>query len=155
MAFLRNGDGLVGFGSRIDFADAATDRLPRIMEWWAELCAAALVEDEVNLPGTGLVAFGSFAFSATSADPSVLSVPAVVIGRRGGVSWMTTIDGGLPAAQQPRGPPPHEQLGPGSLKSLSPGAMSEDAYRAAVVTATAAIVAGRAEKVVVARELLA
>ena len=167
VAFIRNGDGIVGFGSRIDFVDALPGRIGRVAEWWAETCATAIVEDHVNLPGTGLVAFGSFAFSDASTEPSFLSVPSIVIGRRGADSWITTVDSGMPVesgtpvdsgtsvAPRPLGPPPQEQLGPGSLRAFSPGSMSEDAYRAAVRTATEAIGAGRAEKVVVARELVA
>jgi len=154
-AFLRNGDGLIGLGPRFTFADTLHGRIPRIAEWWAELCATAHVEDAVNLPGTGLVAFGSFAFSDVSTEPSFLCVPTVVIGRRGSASWITTVDSGMPVAPRPLGPPPHEQPGPGSLSTFSPGATSEAAYRSAVAAATEAIRAGRAEKVVIARELVA
>jgi len=154
-AFIRNGDGLVGFGSRIDYVDSLPGRIPRFAEWWAELCATASVEDDVDLPGTGLVAFGSFAFSDTSTEPSFLCVPSVVIGRRGSDSWITTVDSGMPIAPRPLGPSPQEQLGPGSLRAFAPGAMSGDSYRAVVRTATEAIRAGRAEKVVIARELVA
>ncbi len=155
VAFIRNGDGIVGFGSRIDFVDALPGRILRLAEWWAEACATAIVEDDVNLPGTGLVAFGSFAFSDASSEPSFLTVPSIVIGRRGADSWITTVDSGLPVAPRPLGPPPQEQRGPGSLRAFSAGSMSEDAYRAAVLAATEAIGAGRAEKVVIARELIA
>ena len=154
-AFIRNGDGLVGFGSRFDYVDASPGRVTRLAEWWAELSATAIVEDDVNLPGTGLVAFGSFAFSDTSTEPSFLCVPSIVIGRRGADSWITTVDSGMPVTPLPLGPPPQEQLGPGSLRAFDAGAMSEDAYREAVCTATGTIRAGRAEKVVIARDLVA
>ena len=155
IAFVRNGDGLVGFGSRFDYVDASPGRIPRIAEWWAELSATAIVEDDVNLPGTGLVAFGSFAFSDGSNEPSFLCVPSIVIGRRGADSWITTVDSGTPVAPRPLGLPPQDQLGPGLLRAFSPGSMSEDAYRAAVRMATDAIRGGRAEKVVIARDLVA
>jgi len=155
IAFIRNGDGLVGFGWRFDHVDALPGRIPRIAEWWAELSATAIVEDDVDLPGTGLVAFGSFAFSDASIEPSFLCVPSVVIGRRGTDSWITTVDSGMPVARRPLGPPPREQLGLGSLRAFAAGAMSEDAYRAVVRTATRTIAAGRAEKVVIARDLVA
>jgi len=155
IAFIRNGDGLVGFGPRFDYVDALPGRIPRIAEWWGELSATAIVEDDVNLPGTGLVAFGSFAFSDGSNEPSFLCVPSIVIGRRGADSWITTVDSGTPVAPRPLGPPPQEQLGPGLLRAFSPASMSEDAYRAAVRMATDAIRAGRAEKVVIARDLVA
>jgi len=48
------------------------------------------------LPGTGPVAFGSFAFSKTSAHESRLIVPEIVVGVRDNQAWLTqlTFDGG-------------------------------------------------------------
>ena len=62
-------------------------------KWWAETTAHAVVRDEVNEPGTGLVCFGSFAFADEPGD-SVLVVPEVVVGRRGDITWLTTISRG-------------------------------------------------------------
>ncbi len=53
-----------------------------------------MVRDEVGLPGSGLVCFGSFAFADEPGD-SVLVVPEVVVGRRGDRAWVTTISAGL------------------------------------------------------------
>ena len=47
----------------------------------------------MNEPGSGLVCFGSFAF-ADEPGSSVLTVPEIVIGRRGDVVWLTTISRG-------------------------------------------------------------
>ncbi|MDP3207613.1 MAG: isochorismate synthase, partial [Rhodoglobus sp.] len=96
LVFLRNGDGLVGFGERTSFRHQTDDRIAGIAAWWRELCEHAEVHDEVRMPGTGLVAFGSFAFSDASAEPSILTVPAVIVGRRDGVTWITRVDGGFP-----------------------------------------------------------
>lgn len=153
-AFLRGGDGIVGYGSRVDFACATEHRVATLAEWWQELLGSAIVHDEVGLPGTGLVAFGSFAFSDSSADASVLTVPSVVIGRRDGRAWITTIDGGMPVEPTALGPLLAEQLGPGSLTPLSPGAMSPSEYVDAVAVATRAIAEGRASKIVIARDLV-
>lgn len=48
------------------------------------------MRDEVGTPGSGLVAFGAFAF-ADEPGHSVLVVPWVVVGRRNGAAWVTTI----------------------------------------------------------------
>jgi menaquinone-specific isochorismate synthase len=50
----------------------------------------------VELPGTGPVAFGSFAFSKKSAHESRLIVPEIVVGVRDGSFWLThlTFDDG-------------------------------------------------------------
>ena len=51
-----------------------------------------MVDDPVQLRGSGLVAFGTFAFADDSAATSVLIVPRVVVGRRRGKAWLTAID---------------------------------------------------------------
>ena len=55
--------------------------------------ARAVVRDEVDEPGTGLVCFGTFAFADEPGD-SVLTVPEVVVGRRGDRTWLTTVTRG-------------------------------------------------------------
>ena len=153
-AFLRNGDGVVGYGERAGFVHLGGDRIAGISEWWREISRNAIVHDEVNLPGTGLVALGSFAFSDASGEASMMTIPAVIIGRRDGRAWITTIDGGMPVEPTPLGPPLADQLGPGSFTPLSPGAMSPSEYVDAVTAATLAIADGLASKIVVARDLV-
>jgi menaquinone-specific isochorismate synthase len=45
----------------------------------------------VEWPGTGPVAFGSFAFSKASAHESRLIVPEIVVGLRDGQAWLTQL----------------------------------------------------------------
>lgn len=152
--FVRNGDGMVGYG---DFARAqhvGPDLVRDLAAWWREISSGAVVHDEVGLPGTGLIAFGSFAFSDSSADASRLIIPNVVIGRRNGRAWRTTVNDGLNAAPRPLGPAPKDQLGPGSFAPLEPGVRSPDDYRTAISAALAAIEAGRVSKIVLARDLV-
>lgn len=132
LAFLRGGDGIVGLGTVL--------RVPASS--WREVADRADVDDAVGLPGSGLVAFGAFAFLRDR--PRELVVPAVVVGRRDGVSWVTRI-----GAAEPR----RSTLGPAPATELSPGAVSPEAYRSAVAAATLAIADGRAGKVVLARDL--
>ena len=84
------------------------DRFTEASEWWRELAAHAVVRDDVDVPGSGLVTFGSFTFS-DDADGSVLVVPEVVVGRRDGVAWITVIGLGIAAspdlAMSPASPP--------------------------------------------------
>ena len=70
-------------------------------KWWTETTSRAMVRDEVDEPGTGLVCFGTFAFADEPGD-SVLVVPQVVVGRRGGVAWLTTIGREPTDATDPR-----------------------------------------------------
>src|SRR5690606_38024134 len=62
-AWVRGGEGLVGWGRAAEVRPTGADRFTRASAWWADLVGTAVVRDEVRLPGSGLVAFGSFAFA--------------------------------------------------------------------------------------------
>ncbi|BDV31651.1 isochorismate synthase [Microbacterium terricola] len=144
----RRGEGMVGFGEAL-VLEGGPDRSP-LGSQWAAVAAAAEVHDEVGLPGTGLIAFGALAFDARSGRRSVLSVPRVVVGRRGGRSWVTTIrtpddDAAAVLTETPYGP--HWSGGVG------PGEQTAAGYMTSVRRALEAIGAGEVEKVVLARDL--
>src|ERR687886_1080981 len=108
LAWVRRGEGLVGWGSVATVRTSGADRFAAAGAAWAELTRHAAVRDEVGLPGTGPVAFGSFAFSPHSPAGGVLVVPEVVVGQRAGQWWVTTVGAGAvlprhrtPAPQRP------------------------------------------------------
>jgi menaquinone-specific isochorismate synthase len=147
LLFLRRGDGIAGLGEALRLEFRGPTRIRDAAAAWREVAARATVDDDVKVRGSGLVAFGAFAFDDTSARSSVLIVPRVVIGRRDGVGWITRVNGADdPVAASP--------LGPEYRLSLHPGAQDPDAYRAAVATAVRRILAGDLEKVVLARDLV-
>jgi menaquinone-specific isochorismate synthase len=148
LAWTRAGDGLVGWGEHARFEVRGRDRFARAQAWWQEQLAALRVEDDVALPGTGPVAFGSFAFADDSEQSSVLVVPEVVLGRRGDVGWLTT------TGPAPRPAEPAPVRGPGRVR-YSSGAMPVTRYRQAVADAVRLVRAGRLDKVVLAHDLLA
>ena len=81
-AWIQHGDGLVGWGEAARLTiPAGVDRFEAGEKWLTELFEAASVTDEIAVPGSGPVAFGSFTFDPAS-DGSVLIVPAVIVGRR-------------------------------------------------------------------------
>ena len=99
LAWLNGNDGLVAWGRAARFEpevahedSTPTDnsRIGQAARWFADLLDNARVEDEVGLPGTGAVTFGTFTFAPTSAG-SALVVPRVLIGRRGDRTWLTII----------------------------------------------------------------
>ena len=143
VAFLRNGEGILGFG---EAHGMQAPTIPLLVDLWHDAVAGAEVIDEVGLAGTGLVAFGSFAFSPASAQNSMLTVPAVIMGRRDGVTWITRVRGGYPVERTP--------LGADFTTEFVPGAQSEAGYVASVREAVTRIGAGEAEKVVLARDLV-
>jgi menaquinone-specific isochorismate synthase len=151
LAWVRRGDGLVAWGTavRID-PGAGPDRFARADAALRALAADATVADEVGALGTGLVGVGSFAFG-DAVGGSVLVVPRVVVGRRDGVTWCTTIDpDGAPRVAGPRADPPAEvrRDRPRYAGSTNPDVHWLDA----VATAVARIRAGELEKVVLARD---
>ena len=95
MCWIRRGEGLVAFGEVARFAGTGPERFADAEEWWKQLLESAVVEDQIRLPGTGPIAFGSFAFSKTSAHESSLTVPRIVAGFAAGQAWLTqlTFDG--------------------------------------------------------------
>jgi menaquinone-specific isochorismate synthase len=149
LAWIRHGDGLVGWGeaARITLP-AGEDRFTAGEKWLRELFDRAAIEDQVALPGSGLVAFGSFTFDPTC-DGSVLVVPGAVLGRRSGQAWLTTI--GDPAASA-------RPVSPLSLPAevrWHDGSLPAPDWERAVATAVGRIRSGGLGKVVLARDLYA
>ncbi len=157
VAWLREGDGMVGWGRAALVRTQGPDRFAEAEAWWDRLRAVAEVEDTVRVAGSGLVAFGSFAFAPGSADPSVLTVPRVLIGRRDGMAWVTHVvvdDEPWPADH------PAEMLARTNprLAELDPlvedgGSVPAASWPGVVGRAIERIGAGEVDKVVLARDV--
>lgn len=151
VAWVRKGDGLVGWGiaARIEPGPGA-DRFVRADDALRELAMDAEVEDHVRAPGTGLVGLGSFTFDAHDGG-SVLIVPRVVVGRRAGVTWLTTMD---PAdAPLAPGPATTAPVAPARDRPRFAGSSNPDLrWLEAVAEAAERIRAGELDKVVLARD---
>ncbi|MFI7588005.1 isochorismate synthase MenF [Spongisporangium articulatum] len=152
-AWVRGGQGLVGWGEAARIETGGPERFADAAAAWADLNRHAVVRDEVNLPGTGPVAFGSFAFSDASAAGGVLVVPEVVVGCRDGVWWVTTI--GLGSVPRSVRPAPADGPQPPRGVAFSPGAQAPDEWAHTVAAAIDRITAGEVEKVVLARDVIA
>ena len=146
MSWVRRDEGLVAWGRAAAISTTGAERFSHAEMWWTEITAAAEVIDEVNLPGTGLVAFGAFAFADASDEGATLVVPEVIVGRRDGQAWMTTINRTSDVL-----PDVTPALPPSGL-TPSDGALCPSAWRAAVGDAVEMIRGGRLEKVVLARD---
>lgn len=161
----RRGEGLVGFGEAVRFVADGPDRFRRLRQWWADVSTAAEVQDDVDQPGTGPVAFSSIAFSGTSAHASRLIVPRVLVGRSGDHGWLTLITDD-PEAELSAATAEAElaglleeasierDLSPGN-DQLVPGRVSEDQYQESVRAGVRAIAAGELTKLVLARDAVA
>lgn len=149
LAWLRRGDGFVAAGSGVAAvirvpAGVGTSRAAIAAEAWRGLCADAEIDDTVNLPGTGLVAFGTLTFDEDSVFDSILIVPSIVVGKRNGRSWITRI-GDAPLVER--------EYGPHWAGTVGPGAQTPEGYQASVGAALDRIAAGELSKVVLARDL--
>jgi menaquinone-specific isochorismate synthase len=151
-AWVRRGDGLVGWGRAATLEIGGAHRFTQARDWWLARSSSAVVRDEVGIPGTGLVCFGSFAF-ADEPGSSVLVVPQFVVGRRGDRCWVTTIGVGSIRAS-PRVTPTDPPRPPGEV-AFADGALSGTEWESAVAEAVRRINGGALEKVVLARDLVA
>ncbi|WP_299168880.1 isochorismate synthase MenF [uncultured Arthrobacter sp.] len=162
--WIRRGTGIVGFGEAARFTTAGPERFAEAQAWWRDIVTAADVVDPLAQPGSGLVSFGSFAFSKTSRHPSRLIVPRILVGSNEGKSWLTYItdDGGaeltasaaeaelaayLDEVDPERKPCPGDRLAPGIL--------TEEQWMTAVSRGVAHIRAGELSKLVLARDVVA
>lgn len=148
VTWLRRDEGLVGWGVAAVIRTRGTARFSDADKWWSEITGRAEVNDAVNEPGTGLVAFGSFGF-ADDPGESVLVVPQVVVGRRGDRAWVTTAGVDAPDLTATTLPQPPAGL------SFADGSLNGEEWMTVVADAVARINAGDLEKVVLARDLVA
>jgi menaquinone-specific isochorismate synthase len=162
LAWLTGEDGLAGWGeaARLDLpgrpdADDPTDtaRFTDAARWTDALAAGAEVVDEVGLPGTGLVTFGTFTF-APSSDGSALVVPRVLMGRRDGRAWLTTVTDA--PGTHPR-EPLHPAPGPRPVGPLtwSQGSLGREEWKSVVAATVERIRSSDMEKAVLARDAVA
>jgi len=164
VAWVHHGAGLAGWGEAIRVTlPAGEDRFTAGEKWLRSVFDAADVDDRVRVRGSGLVAFGTFTFDASS-DGSVLIVPRVVLGRDGrGQAWLTVSSRGDDPPRPPRSwgdPSPQTPLGgsfappePPTGLSWQEGSLPGPRWEQAVAEAVAAIKAGGLRKVVLARDV--
>jgi menaquinone-specific isochorismate synthase len=151
-AWLRRGEGIVGWGIAASIRTSGTRRFDDAVAWWREVAATAVVRDEIGVPGSGLVCLGSFAFADEPGD-SVLVVPRVVVGRRGDRAWVTLVGDDELTAAPPIAPQPAPRA-PGGVV-FTDGDVDGAEWEAIVARAVARINDGELEKVVMARDLVA
>lgn len=125
------------------------DRTSELADWWQQLVAKCELDDEVGLPGSGVIAFASLTFSNRSAFASSLWIARRTTVIRGEHAWQVEIAG-------------FEAVATGSSESTSarvaefqPGEQDETGFRSSVTEAVSRIRSGSLNKVVLARDLIA
>ncbi|MCC3290156.1 MULTISPECIES: isochorismate synthase MenF [unclassified Arthrobacter] len=162
LCWIRRQEGLVGFGEAARFTSSGPERFARAQDWWRSLLAEADVEDPLAAPGTGIVAFGSFAFSKRSPFESRLVVPEIIVGLRDGAGWVTYTTADPEAelnaetakaalARYLDDLPLYRESDPADR--VLPGMLSESEWKNAVARSVAHVAAGDLSKIVLARDV--
>jgi menaquinone-specific isochorismate synthase len=147
-AWVRSGDGLVGFGEYKKIELKGENRFVAARKWWELQLAEFNIQNNVHGSGTGPILFSSFSF-----DPdqiSVLIIPERIIGQKNGKSWITWIgDSKQPDLGKLNNSPISSDI------TWQEGSISESNWRTQVGSAIDAIKSGKLEKVVLARDISA
>ncbi|MEV8631588.1 isochorismate synthase [Streptosporangium sp. NPDC051023] len=146
-AWVRHGEGLVAWGEAARVAvPPGPGRFDWARDWLSATFGEAHIDDGVGVPGSGPVAFGSFAFDP-DAHGSVLVVPQIILARRQGLAWLTIVgEERLDLVTVPRAP--------GRIR-YGDGSLTAPEWEHAVARAVRQIRSGRLEKAVLARDLTA
>ena len=150
VSWVRRGEGLVGWGEAARLEASGPRALDEAAAWWTDWTDGVDTDDELGVAGSGPVLFASIAFDPRTGT-SVFVVPEVVLGRRDGVEWLTTV-----GDVDPRDVLLPEATDDGSAPRLryADGSLDPATWCAAVATAVERISAGELAKVVLARDLL-
>jgi menaquinone-specific isochorismate synthase len=147
-AWVRSGDGLVGFGEYKKFEVKGENRFKEAKAWWEERVSEFKIQNNVHGSGTGPILFSSFSFDANQS--SVLVIPEIIIGQKNGKSWITWIgDTKQPNLEKIATAPISGEI------TWQAGSISEQAWQSQVSSAISAIKSNVLEKVVLARDITA
>jgi menaquinone-specific isochorismate synthase len=147
-AWIRNGDGFVGFGEYKKFIIRGEDRFDQARIWWCDQLANFKVNNNVYGSGTGPLLFTSFSFDSNA--QSVLVIPEIVLGRKNGKSWITWIGD----KKRPDIKKISESSISGKINWLN-NDNDEENWHLMVTKAIEAIKNNQVEKIVLARDLTA
>jgi len=145
VAWLRAGEGLVGWGSFATTTVRGPQRFADARKWWLKQLESFAITNSVHGNGTGPVLFASFSFS--SDEESVLIIPQVIVGKKGDKSWITWIG----SSPQPDLNVAAPDLIHNSI-TWDSDEHADDAWKSRVSTAVDRIQSGKLDKVVLARD---
>ena len=147
-AWIRSGDGLIGFGEYRKIEISGADRFKQARTWWNQQLSEFKIQNNVHGSGTGPILFTSFSFHPHQS--SVLVIPEIILAKKGNKSWVTWIgDTRQPDFSRIQSTVPSGEI------SWAGGSISEDKWREQVTFAVKSIKEGRLEKVVLARDQIA
>ena len=148
LSWVRNGEGLVGWGVHATTTVSGKDRFEKARTWWHHQLETFAVANSVHGSGTGPVLFTSFSFDRN--EESVLVIPKVIVGQKGAQSWITWI-GDTPQPVLPESAAQHSQ----GTFTFGDGSISTSAWKERVAEAIKRVGSSKVDKVVLARDLVA
>ena len=152
LCFIRGGNGIIGWGEAVRLQSTKpAGRIADLANQWRALTETAAIHDPLQFAGTGMVAFGTLAFSDSSSAASVLIVPKVIVGLRDGVAWLTTVE----QHQAPEFWTKPATYPTNSKLEFQPGETDATKFKTIVSQAIDAIKTKRIEKVVLSRDIVA
>jgi menaquinone-specific isochorismate synthase len=148
LSWVRNGEGLVGWGVHATTTVSGKDRFEKARTWWHHQLETFAVANSVHGSGTGPVLFTSFSFDRN--EESVLVIPKVIVGQKGAQSWITWI-GDTPQPVLPESPAQYSQ----GTFTFGGGSITTSAWKERVAEAIKRVGSSQIDKVVLARDLVA
>ncbi|CAN2223455.1 MenF Isochorismate synthase [Candidatus Nanopelagicaceae bacterium] len=148
LSWVRSGEGLVGWGVHATTSVSGKDRFEDARKWWHQQLETFSISNSVHGSGTGPVLFTSFSFDRN--QESVLVIPKVVVGQKGSNSWITWIGN----ETQPQLPEKVATVA-SSAFTFAEGTLTADQWKKRVTEAISRIDSNVADKVVLARDIVA
>lgn len=159
LLWTRGDRGCVGIGEALRLTFAGPDRFTDAANTWRTIAQQAEIDDPVQMPGTGLVALGTFAFADHSSAESVLIVPRLLIAQHRKTHWITEItevtQADEAASNETPAIPTPEPTTPWTETAFEATPDTVNKYLEGVRKATETIDKGEAEKIVLARQVTA
>ena len=146
-SWIRGSDGFIAFGTYKTHNVLGKKRFADASAWWQNELSQLEIKNNVHGVGTGPILFTSFAFSDD--QPSILTIPQIVVVQKNGRSWITWIGGEQPELSK------RTIEKAGLALTWKQGALSDPEWSEAVNESVARIKRGDLEKVVLARDLIA
>ena len=146
-SWIRGSDGFIAFGTYKTHWVQGKKRFAEASAWWQNELSQLEIKNNVHGVGTGPILFTSFAFSDD--QPSILTIPQIVIAQKNGRSWITWIGGEQPELSK------RTIEKSGLTLTWEQGALSDAEWLDAVKKSVDRIKSGELEKVVLARDLVA
>jgi menaquinone-specific isochorismate synthase len=146
LTWVRNGEGLVGWGVQAATKVKGPNRFEDARKWWHQQLDSFEVNNEVHGPGTGPVLFTSFSFDED--EESELVIPKVIVGTRNQSTWITWFGN---EAQ----PKLVERAEANPIPTISWRQSDVESWKEKVLSAVSEIQDDSLDKVVLAREIIA